>query len=232
MKCETKHNINHNIINYKNILPDEDEIKKDLKIFKDKIDKLKETIKELINMLNNIYDNFQKLYKICYDIVYNYNLRQRNYEILANVNSVKDFIILEDIDVIISKKSDIKNKFGKIYNVFYKMGGYKDLSLKEKLSKGALRQDNNLNNAKKKLSLVFKHLGRNYIIQATSDMMLGEVFIEFLNKLNQEGLSYDDIEFYYNSIKINHGELEKNTLSELGISNSSTFYAVGKLPLD
>jgi hypothetical protein len=61
MKCEMKHNNNHIIINYKNILPDEDEIKKELKIFKDKIDKLQETFKEVINMLNKITGDFQKL---------------------------------------------------------------------------------------------------------------------------------------------------------------------------
>ena len=134
MKCEMKHNINHIIINYKNILPDEDEIKKELKIFKNKIEKLQETFKEVINMLNKITDNFQKVYKICYDIIYNYNLRQRNYEILQNVQSVKRFInFFEDIDVIINMKSDIKHKFGKIYNIFYKMGGYNDLSPQKKL---------------------------------------------------------------------------------------------------
>jgi len=224
MKCETKHNNHHEIINYKNILPDEDQIKKELKIFKDKIDKLKETFKEVINMLNNIYDNFQKLYKICYDIVYNYNLRQRNYEILANVNSAKDFMNSEDIDVIISTKSDIKNKFGKIYNVFYKMRGYKDLSLKEKLSRGTLGQDNNFNKAKNNLTLIFKYLGNNYTIQATSDMMLGEVFIKFLNK---EGLSYDDIYFYHNSSELPNSCRSK-TLFELGIQNFFLFDVVAK----
>lgn len=223
MKCEMKHNNNHNIINYKNFLPDEDEIKKELKIFKDKINKLKETFQEVINMLNNISDNFQKLYKICYDIIYNYNFRQRNYEILKNVNSIKDVINLKDIDVIIDMKSDIKNKFEKIYNIFYKMNNYNYLSPKEKFSRETLGQDNNFNKTKNNLTLVFSFQGNRYPIKATSDMILGDVFIKFYKIL---GLSYDDnISFYYNAMEIEFAMKEK-TLSELRIHNLFIFDVV------
>ena len=124
MKCEMKHNNYHNIINYKNILPDEDEIKKELKIFKKKIDILQRNINELRNILNSVSDNLQSYYKIAYDIVYNYNLRQRNYEILANVNSVKDLIRQKDIDNIINMKNENQEKVGKIYNIFNKINNY------------------------------------------------------------------------------------------------------------
>ena len=37
------------------------------------------------------------------NILYNYKSRQRNYEILTNVNSIKNFIKLNDIDNIINE---------------------------------------------------------------------------------------------------------------------------------
>ena len=115
MKCEMKHNNNHSIINYKAILPDDDEIKKELNQFKNKIDKLKENICTMINILNNVYDNLKYFHTIFYDIIYNYNLRQRNYEILNNVNSVQNFFNLKDIDDIINKRNFYQYKFSKIY---------------------------------------------------------------------------------------------------------------------
>ena len=102
MKCEKEHNSNHGIINYKNILPDEDEIKQELKIFRNKIDKFKEIVNEIINVLNKVSENMENYYQINYDILYNYNLQQRNYEILSNINSVINFINLDDFDNIIN----------------------------------------------------------------------------------------------------------------------------------
>ena len=194
MKCETKHNNNHNIINYKDILPDEDEIKKDLKKFKDKIDKLKETIKELINWLNNIYDNFQKLYKISYDIVYNYNLRQRNYEILENVNSVKDLINAKDIDDIIDKNIPYINKFKKFSDIY------------DKMLIGTLP-----------LNVFFNFHEQLVNIRAEQDELFAETACKFMTKM---GLTYFyNLKFFYSSQKL-RPESGK-TLSEYRIYNHS-----------
>ena len=202
MKCEMKHNNHHEIINYKNILPDEDQIKKELKIFKDKIDKLKETIeeaiKELTNKLNNIYDNFQKLYKISYDIVYNYNLRQRNYEILENVNSVKDLIKEGDIYNIIGEEIPYIDKFLKLDAIFNKM------TLKT-LPEVA------------RLYVNFYFNRQGVTIQALKDEMFAETALRYINAM---GFSRDDhLIFFYNSMEL-RPETGK-TLSDYKISNNS-----------
>ena len=121
MKCEKGHNSNHGIINYKNILPDEDEIKQELKIFRNKIDKFKEIVSEIINMLNKVSENMENYYQINYDILYNYNLQQRNYEILSNINSVINFINLDDFDNIINDNNNIKTKFTYIFDIYNKI---------------------------------------------------------------------------------------------------------------
>ena len=129
MKCEQKHDKYHKIINYKNILPDEDEIKKELIEFKNKIDKFKNVIKEIINISNNVYENLQKYYQIFYDIIYNYNLRQRNNEELINVNSVKNFNNLKDIDDLTFKPNHYLFNFTKIYGIFCKMNNVRMVDL-------------------------------------------------------------------------------------------------------
>ena len=121
MKCEKKHDNNHKIINYTNILPDEDEIKKELKLFRNKIDKLKGDVTELINILNKVSENIEIYYKIIYDILYNYNIQQRNYEILKNVNIIKNYINLKDIDTIIKENNGYKKKFYKLFDIYSKM---------------------------------------------------------------------------------------------------------------
>jgi hypothetical protein len=106
LKCEVKHDANHQIINYKDILPDEDEIKEELKLFRIKIDKSKEKIIEIINILKKVSDNIEEYYKIIHDILYNYNIQQRNYEILTNVNSIENFLNQSDINDIIKENDN------------------------------------------------------------------------------------------------------------------------------
>ena len=56
------------------------------------MDELKKYIKEIIDKLNNVTESMEKYYKIFYDLSYNFNIRQRNYEILENINSIQNYI--------------------------------------------------------------------------------------------------------------------------------------------
>ena len=121
LKCEVKHDANHQIINYKDILPDEDEIKEELKLFRIKIDKSKEKIIEIINILKKVSDNIEEYYKIIHDILYNYNIQQRNYEILTNVNSIENFLNQSDINDIIKENDNYCYIFEKIIDLYSEM---------------------------------------------------------------------------------------------------------------
>ena len=175
-------------------------MKNELKKFKNKIDKLKEIIKELNNILNNVSDIFQNFYKIFYDIVYNYDLRRRNYQILKNVNSVKDFITLNDIDKILLEK-DFKHKFEKIYDIYYQM------------------------NVADKIVLIFEYQGNRITIQATKDMTFEEVCLKFFDLVN---LPNDGkYKIYYNSMEIPKHFLSR-TLFELQLTNLCTLIFINE----
>ena len=119
LQCEIDHN-NHEIINYRNILPDENKIKEELKEFRNKIDKFNNKIDNIIKILNKIKDNFEIYYNINNEILNNYTKENINYEILYNINEIRNNIKIKDIDEIIND-NNINNEFKKILNIYNKM---------------------------------------------------------------------------------------------------------------
>ena len=74
--------------------------------FRQKIDKLNDDINKLIEFLQKISENMELYYKINYDLIVTYEIQKRNYQILKNINIIKDTIKNEDIDEIISNIED------------------------------------------------------------------------------------------------------------------------------
>ena len=121
MQCEKKHN-KHEIIFYKNILPNKEQIMKDINDYKQSINEIIEQTKTKIEMLNSIITNLQKLYEINFNFVNNFEIENRNYQIIENLNIMHNRIIklmnydYNDIDNLY----DI-NEFNNISTVFQKM---------------------------------------------------------------------------------------------------------------
>ena len=67
---------------------------------------MKNEIKKIKNICDKFIENIEIYYTICSDIInnYNYNNKNRNYQILKNINDINDKIIIKDINEIISKK--------------------------------------------------------------------------------------------------------------------------------
>ena len=124
MFCENEHE-NHVIIYYKDILPNKDKIKNELKELRNKIDIMNDNIKEICNMLNKVSEYMEILYKINNDIIENYNTKNRNYQILQNINRMNNRNMIYDINNIINEnKFDGKIKY--ISEIYYKMINTKD----------------------------------------------------------------------------------------------------------
>jgi len=140
LQCEIKHNNNHEIINYRNILPDENKIKEEIKEFRNKIDKLNNKIDNIIKILNKVKENIEIYYKINEDIINGYKIEDRNYEILYNINEIKNNIKIKDIDEIINN-NNINNEFNNIINIYNKM-----------INTNIIKKDNNNNNIDNKVN--------------------------------------------------------------------------------
>ena len=114
LQCEMEH-IHNQIISYKNIIPNKDEVENNLEKFKRKIDKLNENMEEIIKMINKIRNNMNLLYNIYQDIIINYKIKNRNYEKLKNISLINN-INLNYIDEIINN-DDIFIKLKNIVNI-------------------------------------------------------------------------------------------------------------------
>ena len=121
--CEPEHN-SHSLINYSKILPNKDtkmneikELKKNIDIFKDSLNVFVDDIKKF---LNEFIKNLEILYNINNNIINNYDEKQRNYQILQNLNDLNTNFITKDIKQINSDKN-IGMKLNKIIKIYSQM---------------------------------------------------------------------------------------------------------------
>ena len=101
-------------------MPNKDELIKKNKLLKEYIDLFNKNVKIIINILNEVMNKINIYYKINEDIINNYNNKNINYEIIYNLNKIKDNNIIEELKQIIEGNS-IVNKFNKIFNIYSKM---------------------------------------------------------------------------------------------------------------
>ena len=120
MSCELKHSSDHNIIYYKNIFPNEEKIKEEMNKFRTKIDILNNNIKEIVKILYNVSEYMEMYYKINYDIINNFNIQNKNYHVLQNLNSIINNIKKINIEEI-TDDNNIENKFKKLLNIYKNM---------------------------------------------------------------------------------------------------------------
>ncbi len=123
MQCDMEHDNNHKIILYREIKPNIDNIKNRMKELKEIIDKFNNNSEQLIILLKCVKENIEEYYNIYNNIIKNYDIKNRNYEIFYNLNNINNDIIIKDLKEIINE-NNIINKFTKIYNIYDKMNKY------------------------------------------------------------------------------------------------------------
>ena len=83
--CEIEHNKNHKYYNLNKLMTNKENNINELRI---KIDNLKKEINDIMDKLRKIIDNFEIYYNINNNIIKNYNLKNKNYEILMNITNI------------------------------------------------------------------------------------------------------------------------------------------------
>ena len=144
MQCEIKHEC-HEIIYFKKILPNEEEIKKNINEFRKSINELKNNINQIINILNTVIENLEIYFTINYDMIKNYKIENRNYNILYNINEIKNNCISKEIKKIINENSVI-NRFKNIFDIYNIMNNNKDINNGNINKKDEINKDLNDNN--------------------------------------------------------------------------------------
>ena len=124
MLCFEEHkNKNHSIINFEDIISNEEYIIKEKKKLEEYINNLNNNINDKIKKLNKVKDNLNIYYNLYKNTIDKYILRKINYNLINNIkefNNYNNNIIIKDINEIIND-NNINNQFNKIINIYDKM---------------------------------------------------------------------------------------------------------------
>ncbi len=88
--CEIEHK-GHKIITYGSIISDKDDLVKNLNNSKKVIIEFKEHIDAIISKLNEVVQNIEDYFNAYSNIINNFNVRNKNYYILQNINYMKEY---------------------------------------------------------------------------------------------------------------------------------------------
>ena len=119
--CEIAHEKKHKLVYHKDILSFKDNVLEELG---DKINKLKKEINNIIYKFNKIINNIEKFYMLSNNLFKNFNLKNKNYQLLISMNNMKNFSknILNDIDKIL-KENKFENKIKYLEETYLNLGG-------------------------------------------------------------------------------------------------------------
>ena len=123
MNCYSEHK-DHNIIEYEIIKPEIEKLNEELVELRKKIDTINQFMDEVNKKFEIVKKKMEIFYQINYDILNNKNFFQdkknKNYQLLKNINGISKNIELSNIDKIINEKKT-SNKIAEILNAYEKM---------------------------------------------------------------------------------------------------------------
>ena len=231
-ECEMNHNINrnkdyHKIIHFSEILSNNDEyinnLKKEMEIFRQKIDILKIELNKLINIINDVINNYEIYFKIYNDMVSNYNIETRNYHILKNLKNIKLNEIFHDLDNI-NEEGHYFLKFEKIYEIYNKMNCQNEIIIKylpENSKKIKLFGTKFVNNNRNICKIIFN----NQIFEMNETFIINDDLRKFINSKNGILEIKLKINKNYNLTDMSHMFKDCSTLLFLpNISEINTFH--------
>ena len=213
LKCEKSHKNHKNLIYFGEILVNEDVLSIEMNDFDDYINKFNVQIEDIIQKLGIVKKNFEIYSKLVKHIYNNYDCENINYQIIQNLNEIKNFneIIKNDIKSII-KDENIKNKFNNIIEIYNKMNNKKIPDLKQKNLIEKINEIKILSKEKEdSIDHRKKEKNKNIISQIYSVKILGEV--KEVNKIVSN-----------NKLEILAGKSDKDKISKKNIIETNPRY--------
>ena len=130
--CEKEH-LNHEMVLLRDIIYDRKELLGKIEEIKKSINTFNESIDKIIEMLNNTKIYLKKYYELIEYMGKNYNEKERNYEILNNINEVINSNLIDDINNI-NNENNFTKKFNNILNIYDKINS-NEIKMKIKIEK-------------------------------------------------------------------------------------------------
>ena len=184
--CEKDH-INHKKISLGEIMPDKTKLEEDKNSLRKNIDEFIEEIQDMINVFNNIIRNIEGYYNIFDDIVNGYEIQNRNYFMLQNINDLNKFNndLIERFKKIKDKES-INSKFEEIMKIWSDINFSKDFKELDK------RMNNNKFESLKPKSLT-KEEDDDLLNSIHRNLESANLNLMILKKIKEQGNMLDEI---------------------------------------
>ena len=185
----------HKRIFFVDILPKKEDLIKKKQLLKSTIDDFNSEIKVLISRFNEVTNKINIYYKIIEDMVNNYDNKNRNYEIIYNLNQIQNNNINEELKKII-RCNNIIEKYNNILNIYKKMNHdeinliYNIKGLKELYLFGANFVSKNKNNLKiiidgKEQDIIYKYNIENNNKDTLEIKLKGITNVTYMNNMFQ-----------------------------------------------
>ena len=122
MLCNQEHS-NHNLESFEDIISNPDNKRIELDKLKTEINIFNNNVRKIISGLNQLIENMETYYKIFNNIFNNYDVKNKNYQVLKNMNQIdtNNNIYKEIFEI--NQNNNYIEKINKIFNIYYKMKG-------------------------------------------------------------------------------------------------------------
>ena len=156
--CEKDHN-NHknNIISLSDYIPDIEKTKKRLIEIKKEIDEFIKQIKNIITKLNQLIKSMNIFYEINNNILNNYDIKNRNYELFQNINEITNNNLIYEKLKNINNNNDLKNKINNIIDL------YKNINTNNINNDNNKNNSNFIDNNKNEITIIYKINNENKV---------------------------------------------------------------------
>ena len=153
--------------------------------------------------LNKVSENMEIYYRIYNDILNNYENKNRNYELIKSINEINNINIIKDIKEI-NNDENINDKCCNILNIYNKMINNKINEKKEKIYKNGKYIGSLKNGLREGKGIMYYNNGNRYEGNFKNDKMEGKGIYYFNNGNRYEGdFKNDKAEgkgiYYYNN---------------------------------
>ena len=189
--CSLCDHSEHKIEYYK--LPKIENKKNEIKELRNKINKMNEEINKIIEIINDVKNNIEEYYNICNNIINNYDLKNRNYENLNNIEQIINKDIINDINKIITD-NNINTKFNIIFQINQQLNN-KEYIIEHKNTNEKI-EDNNKNNLLNNLNFMMTNkksdINLNILDYFTQIKGGGSGENKFFPKISYKGVSIVD----------------------------------------
>lgn len=137
--CEKDHK-SHDIVYFGDIIPSKEDLLKEITKLKNNINKFNNNVKSIITKLINITKTMKTYYFINNNIINDYDIQNKNYQILHNIHELNVYsnIIIQDMNKMINE-NDIINKINILIEMDYKMNNIIENTISNKFKKETVK---------------------------------------------------------------------------------------------